>query len=584
MTVPAAAPVTESGQLLQTALHYHRAGRLLDAETLYRQILAREPAHAEATHLLGMIAHQSGQHAQAVELITRAIGSKGQATPYMHNNLAQVLSALQRTDEAIQHYRQAIALDARYVDAINNLGVALTRSGRLDEAEAMLKRAIALEPKAQNPRTNLGNLYQEMNRYDDAIAAYRAALAINPDDAAIHNNLGNALKDTGHLDSAIDCYQRAIELAPQYAQAINNLAVALQLQGRLPEALETFRAALELEPHNPNTISNRAYANLAVGNFAEGWRGSEARFDRDANRPARRTLSQPAWSGESLQGKTLRVWGEQGVGDEIWASGMYAELPGKTAGGGRVIVECRPKLASLFGRSFPEIDVVALTEPPARKCLENVDFQIACGSLGQHLRPNPASFPKRTATDGAYLFADPAREGYWRKRIAGLGPGLKIGISWRSQDVTGERALACARLTQWAAVLKIPGVHFINLQYDECEAELAEAEAAFGVRIQCYPEVDMYNDLDETAALMRGMDLVISAPTTVSIMAAALGVRTWQTHYGNYWQGHGMEHNPWYPAMRVYHRKWNESWEQIFGQMAVALENIVAGEVGMAVN
>jgi hypothetical protein len=240
------------------------------------------------------------------------------------------------------------------------------------------------------------------------------------------------------------------------------------------------------------------------------------------------------------------------------------------------VVECVPKLVALFRRSFNWAEVVAQTDPPDPRCIEGVDYQIAGGSLGQYLRLDLASFPKREDTGGAYLFADPGREAHWRERLAKDGNGLKVGISWRSSNLRGERALSCTRLGQWGEIFKVAGVRFINLQYDESEAELKAAETAFGVTIQRYPEVDMYNDLDETAALMRGLDLVISAPTSVSILSAALGVPTWQMNHGVEWQLHGEANNPWYPAMRNYARRWDQPWEDILKQIAGELEVMAA--------
>ncbi len=144
-------------------------------------------------------------------------------------------------------------------------------------------------------------------------------------------------------------------------------------------------------------------------------------------------------------------------------------------------------------------------------------------------------------------------------------------MSWRSTVLKGERALQCTKLTQWGEIFKVPGVRFVSLQYDECEEELAEAEARFGVKIERYSDVDMFNDLDETAALMRGLDLGISAPTSVSILSAALGVATWQMHYGLQWQCHGQKDSPWYPSQVNYMRKWDESWEEVLGRIAADL-------------
>jgi len=243
--------------------------------------------------------------------------------------------------------------------------------------------------------------------------------------------------------------------------------------------------------------------------------------------------------------------------------------------GNRVLVECVPKLVPLFRRSFPWAEVIAQSDPPDVRCIEGVEYQIAAGSLGKYFRQELTDFPKREETGGAYLIADAGREAVWRDKLAEGGTGLKVGVSWRSSNLRGERALSCTRLSQWGELFKVPGVRFINLQYDPCEAELAEAEALHGIHIERYP-VDMYDDLDETAALMRSLDLVISAPTSVSILSAALGVATWQMNYGVEWQLHGQANNPWYPAMTNYARRWDEPWEDILKRMAGDLQAVTA--------
>ena len=252
---------------------------------------------------------------------------------------------------------------------------------------------------------------------------------------------------------------------------------------------------------------------------------------------------------------------------------MFGELK-EHEKAGRVRVECMPKLAPLFRRSFPWAEVIAQSDPPDARCEEGVEYQIAAGSLGKYFRQGLADFPKREETGGGYLVADAGREAYWRDKLAQGGAGLKVGVSWRSTNLRGERALSCTRLSQWGEIFKVPGVRIINLQYDQqqAEAELKEAEAMHGVKIERYPEVDMYDDLDETAALMRGLDLVITAPTSVSHLSAALGVPTWQMNHGVEWQLHGQANHPWYPAMKNYARRWDQPWEDILKRLAHDLQ------------
>jgi hypothetical protein len=150
---------------------------------------------------------------------------------------------------------------------------------------------------------------------------------------------------------------------------------------------------------------------------------------------------------------------------------------------------------------------------------------------------------------------------------------LKVGICWRSNNSSGRRAEAVTAISDWIDVLRVPGVEFVNLQYDECAEELALARDLTGTTIRHFKEVDMFDDLDETAALMQALDLVISAPTSVSVLAPALGVPIWQLNYIEDWRAFGRGSNPWFPSLRSWNRPWNETWPQVLARVALALED-----------
>jgi hypothetical protein len=273
----------------------------------------------------------------------------------------------------------------------------------------------------------------------------------------------------------------------------------------------------------------------------------------------------PYWAGESLVGKSILVWGEQGIGDEIMFASMFTEI---IAHADRCIIECAAKLVPLFARSFPDAQVIPKTDPPHPATQTGIDYQCAAGSLAQWLRPNLECFPQQNS----FLIPNPARVTYWKKRLAELGSGPKIGFCWRSSLKTGERTLHYTTLDQWGSIFTTSGVHFINLQYDECSAELNEARQRFSVPLHTFSEVDMYNDLDETAALIQALDLVVSAPTSVYTIAASLGVNTWLMTSGVAWFTHGTHHSPWYPTLRFFNRQWNQPWNEIIGQISEQLK------------
>ena len=240
---------------------------------MYRQILAVEPQHADALHLLGVLAGQTGRSEAAVEFIRQAIALRPEHAE-AHKNLGIALGACGKMDDAIAAFRQAITLHPEYAEAHKNLGGALYHTGRLDEAIAAYRRAIAVKPDFSEAHGNLGVALRENGQLDEAIAACRRAIALKPDQPDFHNNLGNVLHDKGQPAEAIASYRAALLLKPDFEVACNNLGVALKADGQTEEAIAAFRAALRLKPdcadawnHLGSALQDRGRHDEAVAAF-----------------------------------------------------------------------------------------------------------------------------------------------------------------------------------------------------------------------------------------------------------------------------------------------------------------------------
>ena len=245
-------------QAFELAQQHHRAGRLKDAEQLYRQILTQQPNHAGALHYQGVIAYQVGRRDVAVELIHRAIALEPDCAE-AHSNLGNVLGDNGELDEAIDSYRRAIALEPDFAQAYFNLGNALKNKQQVDQAIAAYRKAIDFQPDYAQAYSNLGNALRDKGLLDEAIAALGRAIALSPEDAAAHNALGVALSDKGEFDQAIAEYRRAIDIRPNLAEAHNNLGIALRGAGQIDQALAAFRNAIALDPN-----SSYAHSNLGI--------------------------------------------------------------------------------------------------------------------------------------------------------------------------------------------------------------------------------------------------------------------------------------------------------------------------------
>lgn len=242
-------------EALAIAVQHHQAGRLGTAEELYRQILAVEPSHSDAWHLLGVACAQAGRYQEGVECIQRAIALNPDF-PEAHYNLATAFRDQGKLDEAVASFRRALALTPDRPETHYSLGNALREQGKLDEAVACYRRALALRPDVPEAHYNLATTLQDQGELDEAIACYRQALAGKPDYAEAYNNLGNALASQSRLHEAVACYDRAIELRPDWAAIPYNLGNAFRAIGRLADAVACYRRAIERKPDYAEAYNN----------------------------------------------------------------------------------------------------------------------------------------------------------------------------------------------------------------------------------------------------------------------------------------------------------------------------------------
>jgi protein O-GlcNAc transferase len=255
-------------QALEQAVGLHRAGRLNEAEDLYRQILAVDPNHAGSLHLLGVIAHQGGQYEIAVELIGKAIAHNDGVADFQCN-FGNALAALGRLGEAETHFRRAISLDPQHAETHNNFGNALAEQGRLEEAQVHLRHAIAARPGYAEAHYNLANVLGRLDRTNEAVTQYHEAIALNPRFANAYYNLGHALNQQGKLTQAAECYRQAVALEPDRADFHNKLGIVLHELGQFFEAEACYRRALAQRPDHALTLGYLAAALRQSGRVEE---------------------------------------------------------------------------------------------------------------------------------------------------------------------------------------------------------------------------------------------------------------------------------------------------------------------------
>ena len=520
--------------LKRQALALYQSGRLHEAVPLLQQVCAKDKRDVEAWSLLGTI------HA--------SLGAYVEAEPC---------------------FSQLVALQPKSADAHYNLARCLELQGGYEAAEAAYRRALKVG-RSKQPDTcnNLGNVYRQLGRHEDALGCYRQALAADPRHALALNNQGVALQALSRFDAARDSYGLALSVKPDYADPHYNLGNLHKAQGRYDEALAAYDAALRLDPQHPQAHWNKALTLLALGRLEQGWQAYEWGFA--AGERASAYSPYPLWDGKPLGGRDILIQSEQGIGDEV----MFAScLPDVIGDAGRCVVECDPRLVSLFARSFPGTRVIGRAKDDQQAWLAkvpDVDVKVSIGSLARIYRSTMGAFSRHHG----YLVPDPAQVARWRERLDQAGPGMKVGVSWRGGGndlVRRQRSLPLAALQP---VLQLPDIAFINLQYDARPEELEQARQALRVTVHHWAEDDLFTDLESIAALMAGLDLIVSVDNSTVHFAGALGrpALALLPHIADWRWMVDRGDSPWYPSVKLLRQLKPGEWGSVIDRVVTEIE------------
>jgi len=544
---------------LQEGAARHQSGDLKGAERSYDKVLKADPSNPDALNLKGLVASDTGRHRHALSFFERAARALPDF-PDPHFNKGLALSALGRNSEALEAYAHAILLKPAYGDACLNLGLLLFKIGRADDATAAFRVMTKNCPMDARGFYNLGACLEKSlptlaaERRDAAAreseVAFERALALDPGNPDIHYAFSNLKSFRGAYQEAVAHLETALRLRPHWPDASNNLANQVEALGDRARALAIFDRAIEQDPANTGAVVNRGMTCLALGRLAEGWQGYARRFDDPRFPFVPRAWPWPKWQGEDLAGKSILLWGDQGVGDEILYGSMIHEIAARA---GTCVVECEPRLVALYKRSFPTLEVVTDRGRPGKSTLteRTFDFQCSVLDLGAHLRRSFAAFRNHRG----FMQADAAAVARLRQRYLASGADKRlIGLSWRSSNpgMGHQKSLA---LTDLLPLLEQAGVTFLNLQYGDVEQEITALRAVHGIEVLRDGAIDPLTDLDAFAAQVYTCDAVVTVSNTTAHFAGALDVPTVlyvpngrKRHW--YWfdQGH---HSPWYRTVRI---------------------------------
>jgi len=574
-------------QTIDLAVQHHTAGRLSEAEQLYQQILQAHPNQPNALHLLGVIAYQVGKNDIAVELITKALaiqpnyaeaqvnlgnalkslGKLDEAVasfqkaltitpdlPEVHYNLGNTLMEMGRLEPAIDSFRKALAIKSNYIEALENLGSALKENGQLDAAVVSYHEALAIKPNSEQLHYNLGNALRELGKRKEAVESFRKAISIKPDYAEAHYNLGNIFIDLGDPEGAVVSFKKALTHNPGHDNSHSNLGAVLLGLGDHNKAAESIQNALNISPEDARAHYNLGLAQLAMGDFQNGWNNYAWRWKTDEYSSRIRNYKEPLWNGSDLEGKTIFIYGEQGLGDDIQ---FVRYLPILREYGACVVLHTPEPLYQLFKGSGLADHLVGPKETPP-----SFDCHLPILDVPRLVNTTLETIPSQKS----YLQVTPKLQEEWANRISS-NCNFRVGVVWAGSSQHQNDLNRSIEASLFQPFTNIPGVSVYSLQVGRD----GEAVSAFGDNVTDL--ATSFSDFADTAAAINNLDLIISVDTSVAHLAGALGRPVWTLlPFASDWRWLlERDDSPWYPSMRLFRQEKRGDWKRTIERVCEAL-------------
>ena len=575
-------------------LALQRKGLLMRAEEIYKQVLLLQPRHFEALYMLGMLAGQAGNSAQAVEWIDKAIevnpnyasaySNRGNALKDLKQNLAAIdsydkaiaikpdhvdaycnrgiaLYELEQYQSAVDSFNKAIAINPDHTDAHYNRSIALYELKQFHAAIDSCNKAIALKPDHADAYYNRGIALYELKQFHAAIDSCNKAIALKPLHAEANHSCGKAFADLKQYQAAIDSYDKAIAIKPDYVDAYDNRGNALNDLKQHKAAIHSYGQALAIKPDAAEVHWNQSLCYLQIGDFENGWAKYEWRWQTKEieSFKNRRNFTQPLWLGvEPLQGKTILLHSEQGLGDTIQFC-RYARLVSKL--GARVILQVQPPLLTALTSLEGVTELLAMNQKPPAS-----DFHTPLLSLPLAFKTTLDTIP---ASD-SYITSDPPKLAQWRAKL-GNAAKPRVGLVWSGNAKHRNDANRSIPLSVFINLLPD------NFQYISLQKELRDQDRE---TLKLHPEILHYegevDDFTDTAALCELVDIVISVDTSVAHLAGAMGKPVWiLLPFNADWRWLlDRDDSPWYPCAKLYRQEVRDDWKRVFMHLANDLERL----------
>jgi hypothetical protein len=478
------------------------------------------------------------------------------------NELAGHYFEIKEYKNSIKFYEKCLAINRNAI-TLSNLGLAYQLDLSFQKSADLFVESIELDPNYFPAYINLGNLLGSLGKHNELLRCSLSGLDKWPKSPELHCNVGVALMGLGMHKEALTSFETALLVDENSIDALFNIACIETFEKNDSRAIEIYEAILENsqfvnKSRYVQTKCALSYLYLRAGKLKQGWDNYEYGFDplipHTIKRNPNRTFSIPKWNGENIGEKKLLIWGEQGIGDEVLFASV---LPDVTNDVKNILLECEPRLVSIFQRSFPEIQVRATSYDNSNQNFQiysDFDYHIPIGSLNRIYRDQIENFNN---SKNQYLTSCPLKNGKFKDKLLQFNGKLKIGITWRSGLLNPLRNLEYTNILDWGIIFSLNNVEFFNLQYGECEEELIAAENTFNIKIHRWSDLDLKIDIDDVLSLIENLDLVIGPSTTAIWLAAALGKPTLVHQYKD-WINLGQDYCPFNLNAKVFFAKNNE--------------------------
>lgn len=510
-------------------------------------------------------------HKQAVEHYEEILAAHSNI-PQVHFNLGVTYIELKEYKKAIYSLKEAIQLKPAYTRAYYQLGRALEQLNQKKEAITMYTKAHELDPNLFEVLPALANLLRDENHFDEALIYYQKAASLQPKNIQVLLDLANALNTTNRTEEALKWYFKMLEMLPENPAILYNIAYTYKKLNRLNDAMPYYDRVLTLQPDHIEAHFSYGLALLLTGNhnpknWELGWKEYEWRWKRDQSQ-AMRNYSQPLWNGEPLEGKIFFLWAEQGLGDTFEFI-RYAKVV-KDLGASKVIVAIQKPLID-FAKNLPYIDqIINMTAKPPY-----FDYHAPMVSMPYLTKTGLHNTPSEIP----YLYADQYLVEEW-KEILSEDTNFKIGICWQgnpnysTQFLRMTVAAKSMPVHKFLPIMNLQGVSVYSLQKTTGTDQLKDLP-------EDAPLVVFGEDFDttrgrfnDTAAVIKNLDLVITIDTSICHLAAGLGVPTWNLlpNPPDWRWMLDCDNTPWFPNMRLFRQPTPGDWDSVIEKVVQELK------------